>query len=66
MTSQSYSLRCDDCGCAPRRPAIDLGLLVFCARCAPRHGMFPGEHGETRSYDEWRRLAADRQRAAVN
>lgn len=58
------SPRCDECGVVPRRPAIDLALLVFCARCAPRHGMSPGEHGETRSYDEWKRLALNAQRGA--
>lgn len=35
---------CADCGRrAGRQRAIDIGGTVFCATCAPEHGMFPGE-----------------------
>jgi hypothetical protein len=54
-------LVCDGCGCATRKPAIDVALVVLCVRCAPRGGMFPGEHGTAHTYDEWKILAADHQ-----
>jgi hypothetical protein len=57
-------LKCDDCGALARKPAIDLGLLVFCPACSARHGMFPGEYGTTRSYAEWTALA-NRAQASV-
>lgn len=60
-TPLTGSLFCDDCGCATQKPAIDLALTILCARCARRGGMFPGEHGTARSYDEWKRLAAELQ-----
>lgn len=56
-----HRLWCDACGREARRPAIDLARKVLCAGCAPEFGMDPGEHGTARTYEEWKRLAAERQ-----
>jgi hypothetical protein len=58
-----HRLTCDSCGCHPRKPAIDLAYSVLCAKCAPELGMDPGEHSPHRPYEEWKRLAAERQAA---
>lgn len=58
------TLVCDVCGRGTARPAINLALRVFCPRDAPTYGMDPGEHNaDVRTYDEWKRLAAERQAA---
>lgn len=57
-------LVCDNCGCRPRKPAINLWRKVYCVKCAHSVGMDPGEHNrDFHSYEEWKRLAAERQAA---
>jgi hypothetical protein len=61
-TESACRVSCDACGREARRPAINLAVRVFCTRCAPDFGMDPGEHNrDVRPYDEWKRLAAERQ-----